>query len=215
MKSIRLLKIIKRIKRKSQLKDEIINRKNYVYNRARAKAYAEAYAETPNLKEYPVFKDNDCTNFISQVLVAGGMKMKGADYRKFTDWFCYTKDPMALKKVSLTWRSAEYFRKYWGNKDGQGNNMADEFKELTVEEAIARFDELYTYIMIGDVIQYADNNKKIYHSQVVHAKEFNVALNRNDLFIAQHSLNRKHVSLYEYLKLLKNKKGRYIYIYHF
>ena len=32
MKSIRLLKIIKNIKRKSQLKDEIINRKNYVSN---------------------------------------------------------------------------------------------------------------------------------------------------------------------------------------
>ena len=48
-KSKKLLRIIKRIKRKSQLEDEIINRKNYVYNRARAKAYAEAYAETPNI----------------------------------------------------------------------------------------------------------------------------------------------------------------------
>ena len=89
------------------------------------------------------------------------------------------------------------------------------YKELTVEEAISKYDELYTYLMIGDVIQYADSNKKIYHSQVVHAKEFNVALNRNDLFMAQHTINRKHVSLYEYLKLLKDKKGRYIYIYHF
>ncbi len=104
---------------------------------------------------------------------------------------------------------------YWGNRNGEGNNMANEYRELTVEEAIAKFDELYTYLMIGDVIQYADSNKTIYHSQVIHAKEFNMVLDRNDIFVAQHSVNRKHVSLYNYLKLLKNKKGRYIYIYHF
>ncbi len=70
---------------------------------------------------------------------------------------------------------------------------------------------------MGDVIQYGDpkNNNYPYHTQVVHAKEFNIALNRNDLFMAQHTANRKNVSLYEYLKLLQNKANRYIYVYHF
>ncbi|MEG1256282.1 amidase domain-containing protein [Clostridium sp.] len=215
MKSRNILKIIKKAIAKSQLKDKITSRSNYVYNRTLAKAYAEAYAESPNLKEYPLFKENDCTNFISQVLVAGGMKMEGTDYRKVTDWFCYTKDAMALRKVSLTWRGSQYFRMYWGNKNGEGNNMANEYRELTVEEAIAKFDELYKYLMIGDVIQYADSNQNVYHSQVIHSKEFNVSLNMYDIFIAQHSVNRKHVSLYQYLKLLRNKKARYVYIYHF
>ncbi|WP_017415109.1 amidase domain-containing protein [Clostridium tunisiense] len=199
------------------LNDEIINRQITVYNRSAAKAYAEAYAESPNIKEYPLFKEDDCTNFISQVLKAGGMIMKGRDYTNFNHWFCYTKDVKNLSKISLTWRSARYFRKYWGNENGVGRNAAREYRELIVLDALTNFQDLYDYLEIGDVIQYGDpkKNNYPYHSQVIHAKEYNVALNRYDLFIAQHTANRKNVSLYEYLKLLQNKANRYIYIYHF
>lgn len=216
MRNKKLLQKIKNAIIKPLLKDEIINRKITVYNRGAAKAYAEAYADTPNRSNYPVFEGDDCTNFVSQVLAAGGLLMTGRDYTSFHDWFCYTKDPQNLRKVSLTWRTAKYFRKYWGNENGTGRNAAREYKEYTVLDALASFEEIYSYLDIGDVIQYGDpKNKNLpYHTQVIHAKHFNVALNRNDIFIAQHSANRKNVSLYEYLKLLKDKANRHIYIYH-
>lgn len=210
-----LLRIIKRKSKRALLKDKKNNEVKYTYNREAAKAYAQTYAEVPNTKDYPIYKENDCTNFICQVLIAGGMTMKGENYEKYSDWFCYTKEPAALRKCSLTWRSSQYFRLYWGNDGNIGNNMAKEYKEFTVEEAIDNFDEIYDYLMVGDVIQYADITKTPYHSQVVTAKEFNISTDKHDVFTAQHSANRKHVSLYEYWRLLKNGKGRYIYIYHF
>lgn len=187
----------------------------YNYNRKLAKEYAQNYALNPNLSEYPLYKENDCTNFVCQALKSGGMNMIGGDYRRFSEWFCYTKSSRELQQASLTWRSAQYFRMYWGNKDGQGKNMAREFKKITVDEAIASYDKLYDYLMIGDVIQYGDINDIPYHTQIIHAKEVNIVTGNLDIFVAQHSANRKHVSLYEYLKLLNNKKSKYVYLYHF
>lgn len=197
------------------LNDEKNNKRAGVYNREAAKAYAEMYAESHNTK-YPLFKENDCTNFVSQVLTAGGMKQVGQNYDSYQSWFCYTNDAKQLKKISLSWRSGRYFRRYWGNENGFGENAAKIFKEMTVLEALNNFDELYDFLEIGDVIQYGNpqNNNYPYHSQVIHAKEYNIVLGKNDLFMAQHSVNRKNVSLYDYLKLLQNKEIRNIYIYH-
>lgn len=197
------------------LNDKKSNKRAKIYNREAAKDYAEMYAESHNNK-YPLFKGDDCTNFISQVLAAGGMKQIGQNYDSYQSWFCYTNDAKQLKKISLSWRSARYFRKYWGNENGVGQNASKVFKKMTVSEALKDFNALYEFLEIGDVVQYGDpeNNNYPYHSQVIHAKEYNVVLGRNDLFMAQHSVNRKNVSLYDYLKLLKNKDIRNIYLYH-
>ncbi|MEG0774028.1 amidase domain-containing protein [Clostridium sp.] len=196
---------------------EISDRQVIVYNRNAAKAYAEAYALSPNTKQYPLFKDDDCTNFISQVLRAGGMMMIGNDYTKFQNWFCYTNNPRNLAQISLTWRSARYFRRHWGNENGIGSNAAREYKEMKLLDAIANFQGLYNILEIGDVIQYGDPKKGNlpYHTQVIHAKGYNTVKGRNDLFMAQHTANRKNVSLYEYFSLLKDKDRRRIYIYRF
>ncbi len=198
------------------LNDEKSNKRAGKYNREAAKAYAEMHAEIPNTNKYPLFKGDDCTNFISQVLFAGGMEMRGQDYGSYQSWFCYTKDEKQLKKISLSWRSARYFKRYWGNENGFGQNAAKVFKKMTVLEALNDFNSLYDFLEIGDIVQYGDpqNYNHPYHSQVIHAKEYNLVLGQNDLFMAQHSVNRKDVSLYDYLKLLQNKEIRYIYIYH-
>lgn len=206
---------LKRNKRKTLLKNKVSRNNKYTYNREAARAYAQTYAEAPNTKEYPFYKENDCTNFVCQALVAGGMKMVGSDYEKGADWFCYTREPSTLKKCSLTWRSSEYFKVYWGYNEERKNSLVNEYREFTVEEAIEKFDELYEYLMIGDVIQYGDGFKKPYHTQIVISKEYNIATDKHDVFVAQHSANRKHVSLNEYWRLLRNGKGRYIYTYHF
>jgi hypothetical protein len=197
--------------------DVTINREVRVYNRNAAKAYAETYALAPNTSQYPHFKEDDCTNFISQVLRAGGMEMIGNDYTKYQNWFCYTTNPKNLRQISLTWRSSRYFRRHWGNENGMGSNAAREYRELKLLDAIGNFQNLYDYLEIGDVIQYGDPKKSNlpYHSQVIHAKGYNPVLNRNDMFMAQHTANRKNVSLYEYFTLLKDKDNRRIYLYHF
>lgn len=215
MKNRNIFRKFKKSLRKTLLKSKRVREVKYTYNREAAVAYAQTYAEAPNTKEYPLYKDNDCTNFICQALIAGGMKMVGYDYEKETAWFCYTRDPASLRKCSLTWRSAEYFRLYWGYNGHIGNGMAKVYKEYTVEEAIDSFDELYEYLMVGDIVQYADERRKPYHTQIITSKEFNVTIDKHDVFAAQHSANRKHVSLNEYWRLLRNGKGRYIYTYHF
>ena len=103
---------LRRRLRKIPLKGKVSDEVKYTYNREAAKTYAQTHAEAPNTKQYPFYKDNDCTNFICQALVAGGMKMVGSDYAKESAWFCYTREPSTLRKCSLTWRSAEYFRVY-------------------------------------------------------------------------------------------------------
>lgn len=215
MKNRNIFHKFKKSSIKTLLKNKRAREVKYAYNREAAIAYAQTYAEAPNTKEYPLYKDNDCTNFICQALIAGGMKMVGADYEKETAWFCYTREPSNLRKCSLTWRSAEYFRVYWGYNGDMGKGMAKVYKEYTVEEAIERFDELYEYLMVGDVVQYADERRIPYHTQIITSKEFNIATDKHDIFAAQHSANRKHVSLNEYWRLLRNGKGRYIYTYHF
>ncbi|GAA0126661.1 amidase domain-containing protein [Clostridium sp. ATCC 25772] len=213
---MKIKKVISNVRKKLLLKEKKNQSMYRRYNREAAKNYAEAYAESPNISEYPIFKENDCANFVCQALKAGGIDMVGQSYDSYKEWFCYTKDEKQLKKISLTWRSARYFRKYWGNENGAGNNKALLFKEITVDYALSHFNEIYNMLDIGDVIQYGDikNNNYPYHTQIIHAKEFNINLEHNDLFVAQHSINRKNVSLYEYLKLLQDKDKRIIYIYH-
>ncbi|MGB9814145.1 MAG: amidase domain-containing protein [Thermovenabulum sp.] len=188
---------------------------NAGYNRAYAKDYAEKYAENPNTAEYPYFVGADCANFISQVLERGGMRQIGNSWHDFNSWFCYTKNEGDLTKISLTWRVAMYFRRHWGNENGIGRNRAFSYIEMTVREALENFDKLYSYLLEGDVIQYGDpkNYGFPYHTQVVHNLGYNPDIKRNDLYMAQHTKNRKNVSLYKYLKAFKDSDVRHVYVY--
>ncbi|QDX92661.1 hydrolase [Brevibacillus laterosporus] len=58
---------------------------SYGYNREAAVAYANRYWETPN-PAYPYFQD-DCTNFISQCLHAGGIPMIFTNNRAKGWWY--------------------------------------------------------------------------------------------------------------------------------
>lgn len=215
MSHIRIYNIIKKNIKKAPFNFKRKRGIEYNYNRKLAMEYAQNYALDPNLSNYPLYKENDCTNFVCQALRAGGMNMMGGDYKKFSHWFCYTKNPSELRDASLTWRSAQYFRMFWGHKEGEGFSRAREFKRITVEEAILSFDQLYELLLIGDVIQYGDATDTPYHTQIIHEKGINIATGKNDIFVAQHSANKKHVSFNEYLRLLNKKKSKYVYIYHF
>lgn len=188
---------------------------NYDYDRIRAKEYAEKYALFPNVKEYPYFEQDDCANFISQVLRAGGMKETGARWDKVESWFCRTNNTNNLTSIAISWRAARYFRRHWANENGIGHNRAAASIAITVKEAVDNFDRLYTILKEGDVIQYGnpDNNNYPYHTQVIHDKGFNYKINKYDLYMAQHTENRLYVSLYTYLNKFFDKTVRQVYIY--
>ncbi|WP_138204073.1 amidase domain-containing protein [Haloimpatiens lingqiaonensis] len=181
------------------------------YDRMAAKEYAEKYALSPNLKDYPYYKSDDCTNFVSQVLKAGGMQEIGSQWDNFNSWFCRTKYEKELKKVAITWRAARYFMRHWGNEDGMGDNRAYGFYRITPEEAISNFLTIYNNFDVGDVIQYG--NPLPYHTQVIHNKVFNPFMGQYDFFVAQHTVNRLNVSLYGYILKLLGKDNIYIYLY--
>lgn len=200
---------------KNIIERDLMTDSNLNYDREAAKSYAENYALTPNTKEYPYFPEDDCTNFVSQVLKAGGLEEDGTEWTDFESWFCNTTDNNELMEISITWRSARYFRKHWSNEEGIGRNRAFVTTKITVQQALDNFDRLYSILKEGDIIQYGDPKNKdlTYHSQVIHDKGFNWRINSYDIFMAQHTQNRLYVSLYRYLSELDDKEKRMIYIY--
>lgn len=185
--------------------------KNAIYNRVAAARYAEKYAETYN-KEYPNYLKFDCTNFVSQVLEAGGIPYVGSMWELHTSWFCNTINHEELTKVAISWRAGRYFRRHWGNENGLGNNRSKEYIETTTKEFKMNFEKYFNMLNIGDVIQYGaiNNNGYPFHTQVIHKKRYNRNNSRKDLFMAQHSYNKKNISLYD---LLDTFKTAFIYIY--
>ncbi|AKF92746.1 amidase domain-containing protein [Brevibacillus laterosporus] len=80
----------------NNLPNDVVNSKihpvvlSYRYNREAAVTYANTYWETPN-PAYPYFQD-DCTNFISQCLHAGGIPMIFTNSRAKGWWYRHRKE---------------------------------------------------------------------------------------------------------------------------
>lgn len=186
-----------------------ISNYNSGYDRQAAAFYAEKYAEFPNLNEYPYYNGDDCTNFVSQALSAGGMYAEKGKWDSYECWFCNTKESRELKKVSITWRAARYFRKYWGSENGSGRKRAYKYGKIPPKDAILNFNELYEILNIGDVVQYSDqaHNNYPYHTQIICRKA------GSDFLMAQHTANAKNVSLYEYLNMIQDQPESFIHIY--
>ncbi|MFR1685885.1 MAG: amidase domain-containing protein [Massilimicrobiota timonensis] len=84
--------------------------------------YARKYGDKPNIKKYNFYSGNDCTNFVSQVLAAGGIKTNST-------WKPYTR----------TWIKAHAFVLYWYMKTGAKNgypNFASISKTLKAGDII-------------------------------------------------------------------------------
>ncbi|MDV3429585.1 MAG: amidase domain-containing protein [Bacillota bacterium] len=175
----------------------------------------EKYTLNPNKALYPYYEKDDCANFVSQVLHAGGLKELGTKWDSFSSWFCHTNIETDLKKVSITWRAARFFRKHWGNENGAGFNRADKYYEMTISEALQNYSGLFNILNTGDVIQYGkpQNRNLPYHTQVIYKKSYNQSLGKNDVLIAQHTKNLIGASLYEYLAKQPDKEIKKIYIY--
>lgn len=140
------------------------------YNATKAVKYAIKYAKTPN-KNYYYFKGQDCTNYTSQCLYAGGIKMHNGKSKTDTCWFYKT-----ANNRSSSWTGAEQFRKYL-------NRSSSKIKKKKTN---------WLNVQKGDIIQLTLDGKA-YHSLIVTGIVYSSS-GRADLLVCCHSSNRKEVS---------------------
>ena len=158
------------------------------YNRVGAVNYAVKYALQPN-QEYKYFQFNnenggDCTNFVSQCLLAGGAPM---DYNKLRPWWYNIKQG----KASICWAVAHSL--YWYLKTNQSISRAG-VKGLEVEDI--------RDLEIGDLIFYENYHNTIFHAAII--TSFIKIHGNIEPLISQHSvnqLNETYKKNYEYKKV--------------
>lgn len=127
------------------------------YERMKAKTYALTYAYKPN-PNYVYFKGNDCTNFVSQCLRAGGAKN---DYNATHPWWYKN------NQASICWSVAASL--YWyiktSTKTRKKGIIADTFTINTFD-----YDpSLFEMLEIGDIVQYRNKNGRIQHTAIITA----------------------------------------------
>jgi hypothetical protein len=106
-------------------------RQNFRYDRRKAVQYAETWWNSYN-PAFRKFEENDCTNYISQCLNAGGAPMRGYPTRGKGWW-------IRGNNWSWSWAIAHAFRMYLGSS-----------KHGLRAKEVSRPDQL----MLGDVICY-------------------------------------------------------------
>lgn len=156
------------------------------YNRKLATRYAIQYALEPN-KNYKFYEfangnGGDCTNFVSQCLIAGGATM---DYNSSRPWWYAGRG-----KASICWAVANSL--FWYLKTNQRLNR-NVVKGLEVEELIE--------IEIGDLVFYENYNNSIFHAAII--TSFIEEDGTRQPRISQHSynqINETYIKSYDYKK---------------
>lgn len=144
------------------------------YNRQKAVAYAQKWALSNNPKFYH-FDDigGDCTNFVSQCLLAGDCDM---NYEKYFGWYYINQNNRAP-----SWTSVEFFKTFL-----LSNHKKGPFATL----------QNISNLQIGDIIQLKQNVYTYNHTLIISKIE------RGQIYICAHtndSLNRP-LSSYNYLE---------------
>ena len=169
---------------------------NSFYDRERAKAYIDTYWKNYNPK-YPSFSHGggDCTNFVSQVLYAGGMPWADdknpANYKKSINWYC---KPGATAKdsenrITFSWKIAAVFKAHWISR-------AARHRILSYTEAIQNINWLSDSVFLGDVVQFCYSGGAPYHTLAVTGYNRDPEYNIRDIVLASHDMDSNTRSLY-------------------
>ena len=156
----------------------LANVKNNNYNRELAREYALKSATSQNTAYYNYINDGgDCTNFVSQVLRAGGIAFVGnkKNATSISSWFYYSAD---LPNRTSTWTSANAFNLHFGKEF----KRVYKYREYTVDAALRNWNEIYSSIYIGDIVQYSRPNNIAFHSQAI-----TDVLDNETIYFSQHS----------------------------
>ena len=164
------------------------------YNGYTAAAYANKWAENGkqirNFAQYPSFS-NDCTNFISQALQAGGYAQAGSGscnvednasewYVKKGGWACVTK--AGSWAWSKSWSTANAFPTYAVANQGAKAYL---IKRVDEDPKFIDINDLIYYSWPGDIIHLRVNGN-IYHSMIV-TKDRWVSRSNSDLLLTYHT----------------------------
>ncbi|MGG7213136.1 amidase domain-containing protein [Clostridium nigeriense] len=158
--------------------NEISDMKNSNYNREKAREYALKWATSSNKEYYNFINDGgDCTNFVSQVLRAGGLDFVGskANATSIKSWFYYSSN---LPNRTSTWTAANPFNLHFGKE----YKRAYDYREYKIEDALKNWNEIYSSIYIGDIVQYSRPNNIAFHSQAI-----TDILDKSTIYFSQHS----------------------------
>jgi hypothetical protein len=122
----------------------------YTYNRQATVNYALQWWDKAN-PAYRNFGSNDCTNFVSQCLFAGGWSMKGWNKWSLSHWFYYS-----TIYYSNTWTVADDFSKFLTVYSGRGQARSLTYKPLN------------QHFNIGDIVQIDyDGDGKWDHTMII------------------------------------------------
>lgn len=170
--------------------------KNSFYNRQKAKAYIDKYWKNYN-PAYPSFSHGggDCTNFVSQVLYAGGMPWvddgNPANHKKSTNWYC---KPGATNKdyerrITFSWKIAAVFKAHWVKR-------VELHKMYSYAEAIRNMNEISSGVFLGDVVQFCYSSGVPYHTLAVTGFNRDPEYHVRDIVLASHDIDSNTRSLY-------------------
>ena len=161
------------------------------YNRKKAVDYALKHALSPNpsflyLSSH-ISSGGNCTNFISQCLLAGGAEMS---YSTNPWWYRQSSEGHSW---SVTWTVAHSL--YWHIKNNTHKNLKGIKAEIV---------GLPTELSLGDIIFYENFQGKIHHSAIVTDYKNGLPL------ISQNTYDLKNVS---YIKDYPVKAMHFMHIY--
>lgn len=131
------------------------------YNRTLAVEYAKKWALSHNVEFFHFGGvGGDCTNFVSQCLLAGGGVM---NYNKYYGWFYIDQ-----ANRSPSWASVNYLRRFLLDK-----NIPGPFAEI----------EKLNRLQVGDIIQLRQNPFNFNHSLIISK------IQDGEIFVCAHSIS--------------------------
>lgn len=157
----------------------------YTYVSSKAVAYARTYGINSN-KNFPVWSNADCANFVSQCLNAGGMKMVNDGSATSTNsWYSYGTVANTLN-VSSTWRGANMFRWYWIDRAKAAYRLYNS-------------KDVYSKATFGDVISLCNTDGTAYHTMIVVGRD----TKSQELILAAHTGNTVSAKLSDKMSAAK------------
>jgi len=145
-----------------------------IYNRKAASEYAIKYGLSPN-PQYVYYQGDDCTNFISQCLAAGGAKNH---YHPTHPWWYQN------GRTSICWAVAASL--YWYIKVmTKENQLGIKAKTISIKGDGLYDSSIADLLEMGDIIQYRNNQDRIQHSVIISG--FNVVNGIKEPLICQHT----------------------------
>ena len=149
-----------------------------IYNRNAAVHYALQYALYPN-QHYVYFPHDDCTNFISQCLRAGGANN---DYNPTHPWW------YANGQTSICWAVAHSL--FWYIRTcSQKNRFGIKADTYYLDNNDGFAQKIKGKIVLGDLIQYRNAQGRIQHSTMITGFD-----QHGEPLVSQHTLNGRNVT---------------------